>query len=233
MQKFHYPILCRKFHVSREAQEVRFKLTFFRCQLADQRHVAVASLESGLADAAVGWMANEIGLTAAATDLKAIGSVESLRTHFLALLAHEALFANAQTVRLSAPRVVDTLALLLAVVAPRRVGARRLALFALPARQAVANSVDMRTFAAVLAATLVLAIFAVRSFFARMVAGQADVARSALELASDVIASCLRRHIFGASLLTVLTVVAGGAFLIAGPPDPAALAEALPGRWIT
>lgn len=90
----------------------------------------------------------------------------------------------------------------------------------------------MRAFTAVLALTLLLAVLAKGSFFARMIAGDSDVSRATFELPSDVITSRLRWHILRAFLLAVLAVITRWTLLIAGSSHPSSLTEAFTGLWI-
>jgi hypothetical protein len=108
----------------------------------------------------------------------------TLRTNFLAASSHEALLAHTNTVRLSALRIVDAAALVLAVVAPSIIGTWRLAKLSRPAGKTLADAIDVMTLA-VITFALELAVFAVRTGFARMITRQTNVTRATFEFLEE------------------------------------------------
>lgn len=171
-------------------------------------------------------MANEVGLAAAVTDLDAVRAEESFRTDFLAVLSEETGWTHAQSVVLSALCTVHAFASVLAIISPSYVRAWRFAVVTDPPRQAVTHSIDVVAFSAVVAVALFLAVQAVRALLAGMLAGQSNVARSALEFASDMVARCLCWHVFRAALGAVLAIISVRTLLIAESAHPASLTEA-------
>lgn len=65
-----------------------------------------------------------------------------------------------------------------------------------------------------------------------MIAGDSDIAGPAFELAGDVIASRLRRHVFRALFLAVQAEISVRTFLVACSSSPASFTEALASCWI-